>query len=222
MKKGTKSGDAKALKAGVSVKEVDLTERGFFPRRADPSLELDNHYARWNKSLDRIDSIHKKKSHDYATRQDRLANFRAAEKIGIPAAIMCFIRCMEKDVRKAEVLIKGSKSGDMCPNCGKVIKDESLMDTCYDDTVLNLLFIELWEEFRENPNFEAIMGHFKQIKKHLQDPSYAGEEGPNEEFPVHRCAHDIEDPEGCCKVGRNESCIVFERQKPYTGGGKMV
>lgn len=191
-----------------------VAKKGFHPRRADPSLEVDDHYSRWNKSLDRIDNIHKRKSHDYANRLDRLANFRVGEKIGVPAALMCYLRCLEKDQRKSEVLIKGSKAGDMCPKCGEVLKDETLMDTCYDDAVLTLLFIELWEDFRENVAFDAIMGHFKQIKKLLEDPSYAGEE------KYQRCAHDMDDPGGCCKTARNESCIVFERE--YKEGGKSI
>lgn len=201
-----KKGNVGTIKGKGS--KIPLDDRTFMARRADPSMEVGDHYARWNKSLDRIDNIHKKKSHDYANRLDRLANFRVGEKIGIPAALMCYLRCLEKDQRKSEVMMKGSKSGDMCPKCGEVLKDESLMDTCYDDTVLNLLFIELWEDFREHPNFGAIMGHFKQIKKHLEDPTYGGEE-----MTIRRCAHDLPDPENICTVGRSEPCAVYSDRK---------
>jgi len=112
---------------------------------------------RFYELVEEIKELHSKKNYNYARTGDPLSNFYQCERFGIPAPLGCMVRMTDKDCRKVEVLLKGDIVG------------EAILDTSKDDSVYNLIFVILWEEFLKNRNVKKIIHLFQRIKKLLEE-----------------------------------------------------
>lgn len=93
-------------------------------------------HKRFYELLDEISDLHSRKNHDYAGKQDPLANFRECERLGVTAFEGCIIRMMDKYMRITNFV----KAGEM------KVKAESIKDTLRDLAVYSLIAIILFEE----------------------------------------------------------------------------
>ena len=99
-------------------------------------------HKRFYQLLDEISDLHSRKNHDYAGKQDSLANFRECERIGTSAFRGCIIRMMDKYMRICNFI-----------NAGELkVKDESVKDTLRDLAVYSLIAIILFEEQENGKN----------------------------------------------------------------------
>lgn len=104
-------------------------------------------HPRFYKLLDEISDLHSRKNHDYAGKQDPLANLKACERIKIscpkckhtfpmPAWIGCIVRMIDKWSRILNFVEQGELK----------VKRESLKDALQDNAVYSLLDIILFDE----------------------------------------------------------------------------
>ncbi len=84
--------------------------------------------------LDEIAALHSRKNHDYAPSEEPLANFRMAEKLGVPAWKGVLVRMSDKWSRILQLAQ------------GKNPKNESLRDSLVDLAVYALIDVLLIEE----------------------------------------------------------------------------
>ena len=84
--------------------------------------------------LDKIKELHNKKNSDYATTEDPFSNFRACERIGVPAWKGCLVRMSDK----------WDRINNLCKKTAEV--DESMEDTLLDLSVYALICILLRED----------------------------------------------------------------------------
>ena len=84
--------------------------------------------------LEEMGDRHERKSADYGTTRDQLANLRSAEKFGVPAWVGVAIRMGDKDQRIQSFLEKG------------VLANESLEDSLIDHAVYSILRVLLYRE----------------------------------------------------------------------------
>lgn len=92
----------------------------------------------FEKVLDEMRALHAKKSLDYGSGDDPLANIRASEKFGIPAWVGAIVRGNDKMTRIQSFLKKGS------------LANESLEDSLLDLAVYSIIALELYrEQFQE-------------------------------------------------------------------------
>ena len=67
---------------------------------------------RFYELLNEMRDIHEKKSHDYGTGEDFLANVRSAEGWGVPAWVGTMIRANDKIIRLQSLLVKGNLANE--------------------------------------------------------------------------------------------------------------
>lgn len=87
--------------------------------------------------LDELRVLHLKKTADYGTDEDPLANLRAAERFGIPAWVGAVIRCNDKMIRVQSFVRNGR------------LENESIEDSLMDGAAYYLLALVLYRESRE-------------------------------------------------------------------------
>jgi hypothetical protein len=95
--------------------------------------------VRFHQLLKELGDLHDRKAHDYAPGEDRFANFRQCESLGIPAYEGAVIRMLDK-VSRITNLINRAKQGE------RAAVDESLTDTLKDLAAYALITIELREQ----------------------------------------------------------------------------
>jgi hypothetical protein len=88
--------------------------------------------------LSRMGELHHRKSLDYGTGQDPLANLRASGELGVPPWVGCLVRCRDKLSRIESLLAKGEEQ--------RAVRDESLEDTMLDMANYLLLAVVLRDE----------------------------------------------------------------------------
>ena len=88
--------------------------------------------------LDEIRDVHIKKSADYGTNEDFLANVRASEDWGIPAWVGTMIRANDKIIRLQSLLVKGK------------LENESARDSLIDLASYAIIALILMEEEENN------------------------------------------------------------------------
>lgn len=84
--------------------------------------------------LEEIADLHSRKNHDYAPSEEPLANFRMAEKLGVPAWKGILVRMSDKWSRIQQLA------------SGKKAKNESLRDSLIDNAVYSLICVILLDE----------------------------------------------------------------------------
>jgi len=84
--------------------------------------------------LDELKATHQKKSADYGTNSDFLANVRASENWGIPAWVGTMIRANDKIIRLQSLLVKGK------------LENESARDSLIDLASYAIIALILMEE----------------------------------------------------------------------------
>ena len=99
-------------------------------------------HRRFYELLNEISELQSRKNHDYAGKQDPLANFRECERIGLSAFMGCFVRMMDKYMRICNFIETGTMK----------VKDESVKDTLRDLAVYSLIAIILFEEQENGRN----------------------------------------------------------------------
>jgi hypothetical protein len=90
--------------------------------------------SRFTDLLDEIRALHDKKSKDYGSGTDPLANLRASRAFGVPPWVAAAVRLNDKVHRVAEFARKGS------------LANESVEDSLRDISVYALLTLVLYEE----------------------------------------------------------------------------
>lgn len=90
--------------------------------------------AEFNKILDDIQAMHTRKSTDYGSEGDPLANIRAAKDFGVPAWVGCMIRANDKMKRIQSFAKKGS------------LANESVEDSLLDLAVYAIIGLVLYRE----------------------------------------------------------------------------
>ncbi len=88
-----------------------------------------------------IVETHDRKSRDYASSIDHLANLRTSEALGIPAFMGTLVRMSDKWERIRNLARRELETGE-----GAAVVDETIVDTLRDLAVYSLLAIELYEE----------------------------------------------------------------------------
>ncbi len=86
--------------------------------------------------LEEIAALHSRKNHDYAPSEEPLANFRMAEKLGVPPWKGVLVRMSDKWSRIQQL------------SNGKSPKNESLRDSLIDLAVYALIDVLLIEEVK--------------------------------------------------------------------------
>jgi len=89
---------------------------------------------RFFKIIDEIKETHIRKSADYGTDEDFLANVRASEDWGIPAWVGTMIRANDKIIRLQSLLVKGK------------LENESARDSLIDLASYAIIALILMEE----------------------------------------------------------------------------
>lgn len=84
--------------------------------------------------LEEIAELHSRKNHDYAPSSEPLANFRMAEKLGVPGWKGVLVRMSDKWSRIQQLA------------SGKTAKNESLRDSLIDNAVYSLICVILLDE----------------------------------------------------------------------------
>lgn len=116
--------------------------------------------------LDEIRDIHIKKSFDYGTGDDFLANVRASEGWGIPAWVGTMIRANDKIIRLQSLLSKGK------------LENESARDSLIDlasYAIIALILMEE-EESEKEESGETIFYRVTELE-HQEPTSYEGWDG---------------------------------------------
>lgn len=93
---------------------------GSEPPPADPAtrtLDFDDRSdPRFLAVLDEMQALHYRKSHDYGSDEDPLANLRASEDFGVPAWIGAVIRGHDKVIRLKTFISKGKLANESVEN----------------------------------------------------------------------------------------------------------
>jgi hypothetical protein len=95
--------------------------------------------------LDELKKIHERKSADYGTGGDFLANVRASKNWGVPAWVGTMIRANDKIIRLQSLLAKGS------------LENESARDSLIDlasYAIIALILMEEEEEEKRERDFD--------------------------------------------------------------------
>lgn len=88
--------------------------------------------------LDEMRDLHRKKSADYGSGEDPLANIRASERFGIPAWVGAVIRGNDKMSRIISFVMKGK------------LENESIEDSLMDLAVYSMIALQLYREQKAN------------------------------------------------------------------------
>ena len=122
------------LPCGCFIKN-DGTMKLCLKHGEDPVDHLHRHGdPRFYRLLEELGTLHSKKSHDYTPADDPLANFKRAERFGVPAWKGALVRMGDKWGRLEQLA------------SGKTAQNESLRDTLIDLSVYSLLCILLLDE----------------------------------------------------------------------------
>lgn len=89
---------------------------------------------RFTEILSELEEIHKKKSADYGTNDDLLANVKASTDWGVPAWVGAMIRATDKVIRLQSMATKGH------------LVNESARDACLDLASYAIIALILMEE----------------------------------------------------------------------------
>jgi hypothetical protein len=95
--------------------------------------------------LDEMKAVHERKSADYGTGEDVLANVRASEAWGVPAWVGTMIRANDKVIRLQSLLTNGQ------------LENESARDSLIDLASYAIIALILMEEEEERKKFQAMM-----------------------------------------------------------------
>lgn len=109
---------------------------------------------RFHRILDEMKAMHDKKSKDYGTDADPLANVKASEGFGIPAWVGCMIRANDKMQRIQSFAKKGE------------LANESLEDSLMDLAVYSVIALVLREEEMEDR--EAALDDISRLGQKMQ------------------------------------------------------
>lgn len=90
----------------------------------------------FHRLLNEVRELHRRKNHDYAGADDRLANLKLCEMAGIPGWVGVSVRLTDKLSRLLNFVRQGKLA----------VKDEGIRDTLLDMAVYSLLAIVLLEE----------------------------------------------------------------------------
>jgi hypothetical protein len=94
-------------------------------------------------ALDAMADTHERKSHDYGTGADPLANCRSSEAFGVPAWVGVMIRIGDKVQRIKSYLDRGE------------LKNESVEDALLDQAVYAVIALALYRESRPTTTTET-------------------------------------------------------------------
>lgn len=122
---------AVVCRCGVAVAQGDVHDCVHTPAQVSTYRHGD---PRFYDLLGEIAELHSSKSHDYTPAGDPLANFRRAERFGVPAWKGALVRLGDKWGRLEQLAT------------GKDAKNESLRDTLVDMAVYSLLCVLLLED----------------------------------------------------------------------------
>lgn len=86
--------------------------------------------------IDRVVTLHNKKSSDYGKNDDPFYNMRASERYGIPAWVSCMIRSDDKSHRIQKAYTDGANS----------LVNESVIDSFEDKIIYDILALVLYHE----------------------------------------------------------------------------
>lgn len=92
---------------------------------------------RFHALLKEIGELHSRKSHDYGSNKDSLANLRSSESYGVPAWVGAAIREHDKTLRVQSFLEKGC------------LLNESIEDAWLDKATYSLIALILYREYRD-------------------------------------------------------------------------
>jgi hypothetical protein len=92
----------------------------------------------FEKIVNEILELHKRKSADYGRSHDPFANVRASEDFGIPGWVGCAVRMNDK-MRRLQAAAQGSS-----------MQNESIEDSFYDLAVYSVIGLLLYRQTKEN------------------------------------------------------------------------
>ena len=107
---------------------MDVTFKMYSSQR---DLLVDDPFYR---KLEEVAALHAKKSNDYSSATDPLANIRASEEFGVPAWLGAMIRLNDKITRIKSYTRNGKLS------------NESVRDSLIDLAVYAIIALTLWDE----------------------------------------------------------------------------